>query len=100
MFWMRTRGAYLRALDMTGVSGGLFAVNVIGVADDGAVFVANLTTTGTDFKLYRWENDTPTTIASVVYDSAIFGNLFGGRIGDTIDVRVQARARRLFSRRI
>jgi hypothetical protein len=80
-------GAYLHALDMTGVSGGLFAVNVLGVADDGAVFVANLTTTGTDFKLYRWENDAPTTVASVVYDAAIFGNLFGSRIGDTIDVR-------------
>src|SRR5438477_11178989 len=36
-------GADLGALNVTGVSGGTFAVNNAGVADDGAIYVANLT---------------------------------------------------------
>ncbi|MFQ3586257.1 MAG: DUF4623 domain-containing protein [Fimbriimonadaceae bacterium] len=67
------------------VSGGTFVVNMIGVSEDGQIFVANLTTnTSTSpFRIYHWtsEADTPTVAYS--------GNptTGGGRLGDTIAVR-------------
>ncbi len=50
--------------DETPVSGGTFAVNQVGVANDGVVFVGNLTLDGstTAFRLYRWENDSPESV--------------------------------------
>lgn len=50
--------------DDTPIGGGTFAVNQIGIADDGAVFVANLTLDGstTPFRLYRWDNDSPDAV--------------------------------------
>ena len=50
-------GADLGSLNTTGVSGGTFAVNTIGVGGDGAVYVANLTTavsSSSPYKVYRW----------------------------------------------
>ncbi|MBM3882320.1 MAG: DUF4623 domain-containing protein [Verrucomicrobia bacterium] len=53
-------GGTIAALDMTGISGGTFAVNMIGAADDGAIYAANLSLNGTTdpFRLYRWANAT------------------------------------------
>jgi hypothetical protein len=66
------------------ISGGTFAMSMIGVADDGAIYVGNLTTqsTTTPFKIYRWANET-----SAAPTVAFSGDpLAGSRIGDTLDV--------------
>lgn len=69
------------------ISGGTFAVNMIGVADDGAVYVGNLTTDGgaSPFKIYRWANDNSNTIPTVAYSGSVDGST--NRWGDTFDVR-------------
>lgn len=76
-------GAYLRSLDMTGVSdvsGATFQINMIAVSDDGAVYAATLTTGGASgYAIYRWENDSATAIPARVYE----GNPVGERVGDT-----------------
>jgi hypothetical protein len=68
------------------ISGGLFLTNMIGVADDGAIYVGNLTrnTAGADgpFKFYRWANE-----MSAAPTVAFSGDpLSGTRLGDTLDV--------------
>jgi hypothetical protein len=62
-----------------------FDLNMLGVADDGAVYVCNLAnvSTGAGFKIYQWDNDLPETAPVVRY----LGNPAGDRIGDTMDVR-------------
>ena len=49
-------GALLSSLDTTGVAGGTFTLNMIDVADDGAIYAANLDTTG-GLNVYRWANE-------------------------------------------
>ncbi len=79
-------GAVLRDLSGIGsVTGGSGAVmNMISVGADGAVFLANLTTNSStsDFKVYRWANDSAGTNPSTWYSGA---GLSGARIGDTLD---------------
>lgn len=69
------------------ITGGTLAVNMIAVADDGAVFVGNLVTDGSAsaFKLYRWENDAADTIPTVI--SGPFELAVAQRWGDTLDAR-------------
>src|SRR5690554_2785793 len=44
--------------DLTGVSGGTYAMNILKVSEDGAIFLGNLATPGTqDFKMYWWTED-------------------------------------------
>ena len=79
-------GAELGFLDTTGISGGTFVLSLIGVADDGAIYGANLSTmTAPDFTIYRWgsETDTPT----VVYGPGDPGNGVTMRWGDAFNVR-------------
>ena len=77
-------GADIGSLNTTGVSGGTFAVNTIGVGTDGAVYVANLTTQSTTspYRVYSWANNgaTPT----VAYSGN--GGLAGARLGDSLAV--------------
>lgn len=81
-------GADLHRLDFTDVAGGLFPINVVAVADDGAVFGANLSLSGADFKLYRWADDEPDTFPEVIYDASLDGApITGQRFGDTLTVR-------------
>ncbi len=49
-------GADAGTLNPEGVSGGTYAINDIGVSDDGVIFAANLTlgASGDPFKVYRW----------------------------------------------
>ncbi len=79
-------GAALGQLNLTGVSGGTFALNMIDVAADGAIYAANLTTDSstTPFKIYRWANE------SAVPTLAYSGNPLTtglGRFGDDFRVR-------------
>ncbi len=78
-------GNYIRSLDMSGVGTvGTYAINLVGVADDGAVYVANLDLNGTQYEIYRWANDSAATVATIAYGPADPGVL---RIGDTLAVR-------------
>ena len=85
-----TNGADLHTLNNGSgvISGGTYPMSLIGVADDGAVYVGNLTLNGstTAFRLYRWANDNPATTPTV----AFAGDPFPGsaeRWGDTLNVR-------------
>ncbi|MBK9140458.1 MAG: DUF4623 domain-containing protein [Verrucomicrobia bacterium] len=74
------------------VSGGTFAGSMIGVADDGAIYMGNLATdtTTTPFKLYRWANEGATPTVAFSGDPSagfITGVANSKRFGDTLDVR-------------
>ncbi len=77
-----TTGANLGTLSTTGVAGGTFLVNTIGVGSDGAIYVGNLaTTSGTGiFKVYKWATEASAPV--VVYTGT---GLTGARIGDSLD---------------
>ena len=50
-----------------GFTGGTFLINMVDVADDGAIYVGNLTVSATsNFKVYRWQDESAT--ATVAYD--------------------------------
>lgn len=77
-------------LDVTGITGGTFAVNMAGVADDGSIYVSNLsifnaTTNPTPlFKVYRWNDEaTGATTAPLV---AYVGTPGAQRLGDSFAV--------------
>jgi hypothetical protein len=90
-----TTGTDLGALNVGGVSGGTFAVDMVGVGGDGAVYVGNLTTASntTAFTVYKWANEAaaPTTAYS--------GNagLSGARIGDSLAVTGSGSSTRIVS---
>ena len=77
-------GADLGGLNNSGISGGTFAVNTIGVSGDGAIYVNNLTvqSTTTPFVVYRWA--TPASTPTVAYSGN--GGLAGSRLGDSLAV--------------
>ncbi|MCC6492826.1 MAG: DUF4623 domain-containing protein [Pirellulales bacterium] len=82
-----TTGVDLGALNYGGVpAGGTFLTNMVGVADDGAIYVGNLSTNATTspFKIYRWASETAAA-PTVAYDGTV-PPLAGARIGDTLDV--------------
>ncbi|MBP7951120.1 MAG: hypothetical protein KA004_15825 [Verrucomicrobiales bacterium] len=74
--------------------GATYPINMVAVAEDGAIFATNLsnTTDGTNFRLFRWGDDDPGTVPSLVYEGNLFdtddvGPITGTRCGDTLDVR-------------
>ncbi len=65
-------GADQGGFDVTGITGGTFAINMAGVGDDGAIYVANLSTSAASpFKVYAWpsEGAGPTTAPTVAYNA-------------------------------
>ena len=77
-------GADLGGLNMSGVSGGTFAVNNIAVGGDGAIYVANMTTFNSNtapYKIYKWANE---AAAPTVAFSGVA--LQASRIGDSLAV--------------
>jgi hypothetical protein len=81
-------GADAGQLDMTGVidqAGALggFALNMIGIAEDGAVYACNLTTAGGGFTIYRWADADPATVPTIAYGP---DNPLGERVGDAMAV--------------
>ncbi|MFN0126037.1 MAG: PEP-CTERM sorting domain-containing protein [Verrucomicrobiales bacterium] len=61
-------GAELSTMNVTGVAGGTFALNMIDVASDGAIFGGNLTVSAAaNFKVYRWANQA--AAPTVAYDA-------------------------------
>lgn len=78
-------GIAVGSLNNTGIAGGTFAVNMAGVADDGSIYVCNLSTSATaNFKVYSWPSEAAglTTPPAVAYD-AISGI---GRTGDSFAI--------------
>lgn len=73
-------GSYIKDLDIGAISGGFFAVNRIGVTDDGQIFVTNFSLNGPDHRIYWWADEDAD--AKMVWD----GNPYGGRIGDGFGV--------------
>jgi hypothetical protein len=71
------------------VTGGLFVRNMIGVADDGAIYMANLATTisgSSPYKVYRWANEASTPTVAYSGTGAGDGVIAGARLGDSFDV--------------
>ena len=70
-----TTGAESHVLDITGVTGGTFNINMVGAGEDGAIYLANLaTTSGTSpnfvtqpFKVYRWASDAPAVAPTLAF---------------------------------
>jgi len=61
-------GAELSTMNVTGVAGGAFALNMIDVAADGAIYGGNLSTAAdSNFKVYRWANEA--AAPTVAYDA-------------------------------
>lgn len=72
-------------LSTAGLSGGTFLVNMVGVADDGKVYVSNLTTaTGGNFKIYEFASATANLTGTSVYSYTTVAT--DQRIGDSFDV--------------
>lgn len=82
-------GADSGSMNMTDVTGGFFAINMVGVAGDGFIYACNLSTSGTDFKIYQWPDDFAATPPAAVYSGNPIdpGNPIGARIGDSFTVR-------------
>ncbi|HWB05160.1 MAG TPA: immunoglobulin domain-containing protein [Verrucomicrobiales bacterium] len=80
-------GSLLTDTVSNGATGGEngFDINMLGVAEDGVIYVCNLAnvSTGAGFKIYQWANDAPDTAPALLYDD----NPVSDRIGDTMDVR-------------
>ncbi|MEO6434808.1 MAG: hypothetical protein ABIP55_03470, partial [Tepidisphaeraceae bacterium] len=74
-------GADAGALNVTGIGGvgsGIFPLNMIAAADDGAIYAANLADTSTaQFRIYRWENES----AAPAWEGRTTTSV--GRLGDT-----------------
>lgn len=50
-------GIVLDTLDMTGISGGTYALNIVRVAADGIIYACNLAVANQALKVYRWANE-------------------------------------------
>jgi hypothetical protein len=83
-------GAILSTLTTNGIQGGTVADLSLGVADDGAIYMANLVTSSADgpLKIYRWSSETTTDAPTLAYSgdptSGVNPEL---RWGDSMDVR-------------
>src|ERR1017187_6604245 len=77
-------GADLGALNNAGISGGTFAVNMVGVGGDGVIYVANLTTQSTTspYKVYSWGTIGSAPVVAYSGDAG----LAGSRVGDSFCV--------------
>ena len=76
-------GAQTGMLDTTGISGGVFLLNAVAVADDGAIYAANLRTNTNEasYTIYRWADASATP--TVAFDGVPAGGA-GIRLGDTL----------------
>ena len=77
-------GSPLGTLDLTGVTDGTYKLILGGVADDGAIYVCDLTTGGTTpFKVYRWASEA--SIPTTAFSGTPGPNV--ARCGDSFGVR-------------
>lgn len=68
-------------------SDGQFPVNMVGITDDGVIYVDNLSINNTQpFKAYRWESESSAAPTVAYSGLGPTSPLNGARIGDTFDV--------------
>lgn len=71
-------GTSAGSLNVTGISGGTFPLNLVGASTDGQIFAANLVTAASasaPLKIYRWADEE--AAPQVVYEGAPSGMRFG-----------------------
>jgi len=68
---------------VNGSNPGGFRINMLAVADDGAVYAMNLDTGGTDMKIYRWDDDSTNSVPALAFE----GTPSAERYGDTFNAR-------------
>lgn len=71
-------GTDIGDLNTTGITGGTFALNDIGVTEDGKILACNMVAPG-DFKVYMWDNEASAPVVALTYTSA-------NRLGDKFTV--------------
>ncbi len=81
-------GGYVGTMDLTGVSGGTFPINMIDVGDNGQIYAANLTVSSSTnpFKVYQWASEA--SAPRLVYNGDPAGGTY--RFGDTLRVRTSS----------
>ncbi len=79
-------GDSVGTLDTTGISGGTFPLDGIGVSSDGLIFASNLTVNAqtSPFKVYEWTSESAKPIAVISYADSVY------RLGDHITVTGKA----------
>lgn len=78
-----TTGDSIGALNMTGIAGGTFAFNRLGIASDGRIYTTNLQTAVTkaaSLKIYTWADESAAPV--LVFNDSIQGP----RLGDALAV--------------
>ena len=81
-------GAEIGFLNVSGISGGTFVMSTIAVADDGAIYGANLTTgsAASPYKIYRWADES--AVPTVAYSgNPVAPGTETRRFGESFDVR-------------
>jgi hypothetical protein len=84
-----TTGALVGSASVTGVSGGNFWLDQVGVANDGILYGANLNTavSATSFyMIYRWSDWNSAPVAAFANDPTLGLATAGKRVGDTIAI--------------
>ncbi len=84
------KGDSVGQLDMTGVSGGTYHLNKVGVADDGVIYACNLNI-GSGLKIYRWADEA--ALPTVAADTTVTG---ATRFGDAFHVVGQGLATKIY----
>jgi hypothetical protein len=82
-------GSLIGSVNMSGVSGGTFGINQLGVADDGVLYGVNLTTAAAagNFKIYRWADWSQPPVAVFTNPATSDAALANSRrLGDNIAV--------------
>lgn len=82
-------GDYVGELNLAGVGGGTFPINKIGVAEDGAIYIGNLTTDShtENYRLYRWADESAVPVLVYSGDPSNGTPAPDNRFGDSIAVR-------------
>ena len=76
-------GTEWKSLNVTGISGGTFAISDAGVTTDGKILVTNMVNASASvFKVYRWDNSTDAPSVAISYTLTA-----AHRIGDHITVK-------------
>lgn len=76
-------GTEWKSLNVTGISGGTFAISDAGVTTDGKILVTNMVNASASvFKVYRWDNSTDAPSVAISYTLPA-----AHRIGDHITVK-------------
>ncbi len=83
-------GSDLYQLNTSGISGGSIVLLMMCVADDGAIYAANMSSSGSAvavYKLYRWANSASNTVPVLVYSGEPANRTDAVRWGDSMHVR-------------